>query len=266
MTYPPTGGYDPQQSAQPPYQPSDPYRQGQPSGYGAPTPPGFPGMTPPVNVQPGYSVPPSGMPYGQPPLPPQQPGQSNSLVITLGVIVGLVLLLGIAALLIVPGLLDDGDTVEANREPTVAASVEPTEDESDADTDADAEGSGDSGGGDEQRGWSDFVAFGKAEPGSPEDVVMRWETAYDLAKPDEMEELICSDPGWLLESYLDLAAERDPYEFSSTYYAASRDVYGERQVALTYSYGGVPSHDEISSGYVVVEEGGEWKVCDTAYF
>jgi RNA polymerase sigma factor (sigma-70 family) len=101
---------------------------------------------------------------------------------------------------------------------------------------------------------------------SPEDVVMRWETAYDLAKPDEMEELICSEPGWLLESYLDLAAERDPYEFSSTYYAASRDVYGERQVALTYSYGGVPSHDEISSGYVVVEEGGEWKVCDTAYF
>ncbi|MCH7229345.1 hypothetical protein L0U85_00485 [Glycomyces sp. L485] len=266
MTYPPAGGYDPQQyhvSSQPPQQPSDPYAQ----GYNAPPPqPNYgpgpaqyppPNMTPPIGVQPGY---PQGPPL-PPPIPPAQ--QGPNLGIVLGVIVGLVVLLGVAAVLIVPGMLEDDDPVASGGETTETEDEPATEDTTEAEEQPSEEE--DSG---ELQGWGEPVSSEDFEPNSPEGAAISWVVAADKGDNDTLDSLICAKPTSDMEWQLDYQKEYGGAGYDFIIWSVSREENGDTLAWANWTWDdGAPDEDDMDSGYTytVVEEDGQWKLCDAEY-
>ncbi|WP_100448918.1 hypothetical protein [Glycomyces xiaoerkulensis] len=277
MTYPPPGGYDPQQfqpGSQPPQQPSDPYSQGY--GNAPPPPPGYgpgqpspypqqpppPNMTPPVGVQPGYPPQP-GSPL-PPPMPP--PKQNSNLGLILGLIIGLVVVLGVAAVLLVPRLLEDdesesgqaadettGEESEEPEEPSEEPSPEPTEEDDDT-----------GGSGEGLEGWGAPVNSDDYDPNTPEGAGIAWVVAGDSGDNAAMEELMCADPSAALQSDYEFYQDYSPgYEF--LIWGMSREVDGRVQVWADWTWDDAEPDEEnadVYSVYVAVEEDGQWKLCD----
>jgi hypothetical protein len=279
MTYPPPGGENPQYQLQPEPQqpPSDPYSQGfgstpppgnyyqQPPPPQYTQPPGQPMMQPPVGVQPGYpSVPGSVLP---PPLPPAKDG--GNLGIILGVVVVLVIVLGVAAVLIIPGLVNKEDDPQAGggSETSEEASAEeseaepdPTEEESTADDGAT--------GGDEFATWGPAVSSEDYDPNTPEGAAITYMAAANSGDDAALEGAVCSTPTEAMEWDLDWERDGDGEQLDVTFWGVSREVDGETQAWSGYTDSGeAPASqadlDAISTYYfTVVEEEGQWKVCD----
>ncbi|HEU5127791.1 MAG TPA: hypothetical protein VFU12_07375 [Glycomyces sp.] len=293
MTYPPTGGYDPQQyhvSSQPP-QPNDPYSQGysaQPpppnydpgqQGQYPPPQPGYdpsqgqypppPNMTPPVGVQPGY-------PQGGSPLPPPIPpaSQGSNLGVILGIIVGLVVILGVAAVLIVPGMLeDDDDSAQAGddttSEPTEEEpSEEPSDDPEESPTPEETQGTDDTGGFD---GWSTPVSSEDFDPNTPEGAALSWQIGVDHGDEAALAEVMCASPSASLQAQYDAAASGDGDNYNFLLWGlAKAEQNGQVEVwaGWTWSDAAPASEDDMISGgdyFSAVEEDGTWKVCDVWY-
>ncbi|WP_026928537.1 hypothetical protein [Glycomyces tenuis] len=285
MSYPPPGGYDPQQYhvSGPPSQPSDPYSQ----GYNTPPPPPpgynpgtgqYPNATPPIGVQPGYPSGPPGVPPS--PLPPPIPPANNgsNLGIVLGVIVGLVVLLGIAAVLIVPGMLEDDD--EGSNEAGDGTTSEPAEEESpspETEESPSPEQSDDTGGEEETGGdsydWGAAVNSDDYDPNTPQGVGISWEIAVDDGDMDALAALMCSNPSEDLQWDYEWEVENNTaanYDFL-IWSVAKAEQNGEVEVwaGWTWDDTAPADQDDIDEGggqyYTVVEEDGTWKVCDIAY-
>ncbi|MFC4335111.1 hypothetical protein [Salininema proteolyticum] len=253
MSYPPGGGYDPHASQnQPPGQPSypqslPPTAPGGYSGGGYASPPGG-GYGPPPG---GQQFPPAGGPGGQ--------DNRSKLMLVLATIVGLVLVLGIGAIIVVPKWLkDDGGDQQGGGDDTSeqADPDAPSEDEEEPEQEI---------GGDNEGGWSDFRTKDELQVGSPEYAALQYLIAKADADADAMGEMLCSEPSSYLEFEVEYYEDLDPIaEFDSyeTTYFASRDVYGEIQVGYQGLPQGSPLHDEITNVITAVDEDGEWKVCD----
>ncbi|GAB3220127.1 hypothetical protein GCM10027447_04130 [Glycomyces halotolerans] len=279
MTYPPPGGYDPQQyppGSQPPPPPNDPYSQGYhsapqpPPNYEFGQPPQYgqqpPNMTPPVGVQPGYPTQPGQvMP---PPLPPAK--QGGNLGIILVVIVGLVVILGVAAVLLVPGMLDDesgqagsttSETSEAEPEESEAGEPEePTE------SDEPADSGGEPGAYD---GWGEPVNADDYDPNTPEGVAIDWALAADSGDIAAMEGLMCSEPSDMLEWEVDYYEDTGATDYGWLIWGMSREVDGQIQAWANWTFDdAAPNEDNagVYSALVMVDEGGAWKACDVVYF
>ena len=291
MTYPPTGGYDPQQyhvSSQPP-QPNDPYAQ----GYNAqPPPPNYdpsqgqypppapdysqpqgqypPNMTPPLGVQPGY-------PQGGSPLPPPIPpaSQGSNLGIILGIIVGLVVILGVAAVLIVPGMLEDDDEPsEAGGETTSEpAEEEPSEEPSEEAEESEAPEGEETGGTGGFEGWGTPVSSENYDLNTPEGAAIAWEIAVDDGDMDALADLMCSSPSDSLEWAYDYELEYNSapnYDFL-IWSLAKEPQGGEVEVwaGWTWDDTAPDEQDDMDSGggqyFTAVEEDGTWKLCDLWY-
>lgn len=271
MTYPPPGGENPQYHLQPePLPPSDPYAQGYNS---TPPPPGNhyqqqpppytqPMMSPQVGVQPGYpSAPGSVLP---PPIPPAK--QGGSLGVILGVIVALVVVLGIAAVLIIPGMINDenpsaGGGVEtsekASPEETESA-PEPTEE---APTTADAAD-------DEFATWGPAVNSEDFDPNTPEGAAITYMMSADSGDDAALQAVVCSSPTGDMTWDMEYELRGDGEQFGWLFWGVSREVDGETQAwsGRTSSDTAPDSQDDLDSissyYFTVVEEEGQWKVCD----
>ena len=274
MTYPPPGGYDPQQyhvSSQPPQQPSDPYAQ----GYGAPPPPpGYgpsptqysqpqqPAMTPPIGVQPGY---PPGAPS---PLPPQlpPPQQGGNLGLILGVIVGLVVLLGVAAILVVPGMLeDDEEPSQAGEDPSSEAAEEPTDAPAEEEQSAEGEEDSESGG---LEGWSTPVNSDDYDVNTPEGAAIAYVVAADSGDTETLESLLCSEPTDDMQWDYEYEVEYGGAGWDFLIWGMSKEVDGEIEAWAGYTMDDTaPKESDLQYGnfYTAVEEDGQWKLCDVTY-
>ncbi|WP_025273252.1 hypothetical protein [Haloglycomyces albus] len=265
MTYPPGGGYDPNSQPQqpmnnPPYQPSGP-PGGQPGGYQS-LPPTAPG---------GFNAP--NNPYG----PPGGGDNRSKLMLVLASIVGLVLVLGIGAVIVVPKWINDSED-QASEEQSSEQSDESDNDDNSGDdntagddTNNDDNGddtSDDNVGGENEGGWSDFVTMEEIESGTVEDVALQYLIAQKEFDADTMEELVCNNPDSSIEWDLDYYSDGEQYyefdEYTTTYFS-SRDVHGEIQVAYQSLSRGSPLHEDIDSVFIVVKEDYEWKICDRSY-
>ena len=292
MTYPPPGGYDPNQpGGQPPQQPSDPYNQGynsapppapqsyelsQPPQYSS-QPPTNPGLTPPVNVHPGY---PPGTPS---PLPPQvipQTGGGNKLPLILGIVVALVVVLGVVAILVVPGMVGDDDSDQAGGstateepEPT----EEPTEDtEPTEDPEPTEEPTEDIGGDIDTDpylldGWGEPVNSDDYDVNTPEGVAIEWKVLADDGDTDAMAELMCESPTENLEWQLEWAEDYAP-DYNFLIWGMSREKDGQTQVWANWTWDDSapdpyePDNTDMDHLFTVVEEDGTWKICDFSYY
>ncbi|THV41441.1 hypothetical protein [Glycomyces buryatensis] len=278
MTYPPPGGNDPQHfqlQPEPSQQPSDPYSQGYNSAppsapnyfdpnapqYGQQPPP--PHMTPPVGVQPGY---PQGAPSALPPQLPQQKHGGN-LGIILVIVVGLVAVLGVAAVMLIPGILDEGEdqgggsTVESES-PSEEESEEPSEEPTEEEPTEDEE---------EEDPADDFDTWGTAsssedfDVNSPEGAAIAWKWAYDTGDAETMESLICSDASDYLVWQYEHIEEYGGSDPGYPVWGMAREVDGAYEAWAGWTYTDAkPTEDDLSLGYIyeVVEEDGTWKVCD----
>jgi len=281
MTYPPPGGENPQYQLQPePQQPSDPYMQGynstppppgnyyQPQpGYPPQPPPGQPNYTqPPIGVQPGYpTAPGSVLP---PPIPPAK--QGNNLGIILGVIVAIVVVLGVAAVLIIPGLTGDDEDPSAGGDPTTSekaseaetsAAEEPTEEETDG-GDQPAAGGFDT--------WGTPSSESDYDAASPEGVAIAYQVAQNAGDDATLESLVSSsatdDMTWDLQYELDDTTAPNDWPF----WGMSRTLDdGTVQAWAGYTWDDTApvAADDIVGGYTytLVEEGGTWKLYDLVY-
>lgn len=291
MTYPPPGGGNPQYQLQPePQQPGDPYSQGYsstpppgnhyqqpPPQYTQPSvPPQYtqpsapPQYTqPPVGVQPGYpSAPGSVLP---PPIPPAN--QGGNLPVILGVVVALVVVLGIAAVLIIPGMVnkDDGDdqagggtsqsAEPSEEEATSEPEPEPSEEETTADTGAD----------DDFATWGTPVNSDEVEAGTPEAAAINYRIGADTDDHELMQAQVCSSPTSAMQSDVEWELEYEGLNTGFLLWSMTREVDGGVEVwaGWTMDDSEPSSTAEMNEGvgdiYTAVEEDGAWKLCDVTY-
>lgn len=278
MTYPPPGGENPQYQLQPePLPPSDPYAQGynstpppgnyyQPQGQPHYTqPPSQPMATPQPNVQPGYpSTPGSVLP---PPIPPAS--QGASLGVILAVIVGLVIVLGVAAVLIIPGMVDDddpqagggGDTSEEASPEESKPAPEPSEATSSAEEE-------ETGADDDFATWGPAVNSDDFDPNTPEGAAITYMQSADSGDDAALQAVVCASPTDAMVWDMEYELEGDGEKYGFLYWGISRVVDGETQAWAGWTWedtapASQSDLDSISSYYfTVVEEEGQWKVCD----
>ncbi|WP_205325973.1 hypothetical protein [Glycomyces sp. YM15] len=285
MTYPPPGGGNPQYQLQPePQQPSDPYSQGYnstpppgnyyqqqpPQQYTQPSNPQYPPVPiqPTMNVQPGYpSAPGSVLP---PPMPPANQGSGN-LGVILGVIVALVVVLGVAAVLIIPGMMDDDDP-QAGGDPSESAA--PSEEESSEDAEAPVEEEAttpDAAADDDFATWGTPVNSEEFAAGTPEAAAINYRIGSDTDDDDLMQAQVCAEPTSAMQTDLEWELEYPGYNFDFLLWSMSREVDGgmEVWVGWTMDDSEPNSTDEMEDGsgytFTAVEEGGVWKLCDVTY-
>ncbi|WP_335991967.1 hypothetical protein [Glycomyces sp. MUSA5-2] len=290
MTYPPPGGENPQYQLQPePQQPSDPYSQ----GYNTPPPPtnyyqqqqqpGYsqPQMQPPPQ-QPQYTQPQMGVqpgPYPSapgsvlpPPIPPAK--QGGSLGVILAVVVGLVIVLGVAAVLLIPKLTgedddpqaggDDPATSESEEEPEPSdeASEEPAEEPTDG---------GDSGGGGFDSWGTPVGSAGdySYDVSTPEGVALAYQVAQNNGDDETLQSLCAADMTDDMAWDLDYEINDTAAPASYPYWAMSREVDGVVQAWAGYTWDDTApqSADDTIGGYTytLVEEDGAWKLYDLEY-
>lgn len=288
MTYPPPGGGNPQYQLQPePQQPSDPYSQGYnstppPGNYYQQQPPppqytqpsnpqysqpGQPMMPPQVGVQPGYpSAPGSVLP---PPIPPAKEG--GNLGIILGVIVALVVVLGVAAVLIIPGMLDDGDS-EAGGGETTSESPEPSkEEETTAAEPSEEAATPDAGADDDFATWGTPVNSDEVADGTPEAAAINYRIGSDTDDDALMQAQVCASPSSAMQSDLEWELENTGYNWNFLLWSMTREVEGgmEVWVGWTMDDSEPSSTAEMDEGsgytFTAVEEDGAWKLCDVIY-
>ncbi len=291
MTYPPPGGENPQYQLQPePQQPSDPYMQ----GYNSTPPPGNYYQQPPQYTQPQYSQPQYPQQPGQPMMPPQvgvQPGyptapgsvlpppippakEGGNLGIILAVVVGLVVVLGVAAVLIIPGMVnkDDedpqaggGDDVTSEE---AAKSEEATEEEP---APTEEEAPVDPGGEDDFATWGTPINSEQYETGTPEAAALNYRLAADTDDDAMMQSQVCASPSGAMQSDLDYELDAEGGNYGFLLWSMSREVTGGMEVWVGWTWDdSEPSNQaeiDEGSGYIftAVEEGGEWKLCDRTY-
>lgn len=289
MTYPPPGGENPQYQLQPePQQPSDPYMQGYnstppppanyypqqppPPQYTQPPsqpqytqPPSQPMMPTQIGVQPGYpSAPGSVLP---PPMPPAK--QGGNLGVILAVIVGLVVVLGIAAVLIIPGMVNDdggnqagGDTSESEEpskeEEASDPAPEPSEEE---ETTADTSGS--------LEGWTTAVNSDDYDVNTPEGAAIAYRIAADTDDDATMQSLVCANPSENMQFDLDWELENAGFNFDFLQWGISTEEGDEVKAWAGWTDDDLApdSVDDLTNGYTftAVQEDGRWKLCDVAY-
>jgi hypothetical protein len=291
MTYPPPGGGNPQYQLQPePQQPSDPYSQGynstpppgnyyqqppppqytQPSAPQYPQQPTQPMMPPQVGVQPGYpSAPGSILP---PPIPPAK--QGGNLPVILGVVVALVVVLGIAAVLIIPGLVNDDEDPQAGGGDETSESAEPSTEESASSepaTDPTEEETADAGGDDDFATWGTPVNSDEVAAGTPEAAAINYRVGADTDDDDLMQAQVCASPSSAMQSDLDWELENSGFNFGFLLWSMSREVDGGVEVWVGWTMDdSEPSSTaemEEGSGYTftAIEEDGGWKLCDVTW-
>ncbi|MQM28504.1 hypothetical protein [Glycomyces albidus] len=280
MTYPPPGGENPQYQLQPePQQPSDPYAQGyntpppptnyyqQQPGYSQP-PPQYSQPGPPMGVQPGPypTAPGSVLP---PPIPPAK--QGGNLGVILAVVVGLVVVLGVAAVLLIPTLTEDDEDPQAGEgddtstseseepAPSEEPSTEPTEEES---TDG-----GDSGA--TLEGWGTPVSSESFDANTPEGAALTYRLASDTDDDAALQSVVCASPSDNMEFDVEWELEYDGGDYGFLLWSMSKEENGETKVWAGWTLDDLPpdSEDDLSSGYTftAVEEDGAWKLCDVEY-
>ncbi|HEX2143043.1 MAG TPA: hypothetical protein VHG10_00910 [Glycomyces sp.] len=281
MTYPPPGGENPQYQLQPePQQPSDPYMQ---PGYSTPPPPGNyyqqqpppqytqpptqPGMMPPqVGVHPGYpSAPGTILP---PPLP--QPKQGGSLAVILAVVVGLVVVLGVAAVLIIPGMLEDEEQdPQAGGDPAKTEAVETTEEATEAEPEptAEEETPAETDNGDFAT-WGTPINSDEYTSDTAEGAAINYRLASETDDDELLQSLICASPSEELQFDVDWQLEYDGTDWGFLLWSMSREVDDgvEVWVGWTMDDSEPSDQDEMEEGvyeiYKAVEEDGQWKLCD----
>lgn len=280
MTYPPPGGENPQYQLQPePQQPTDPYMQ----GYGNTPPPGStpppgnyppqpqytqpqgPPLMPPVGVQPGYpSTPGSVLP---PPIPPAQ--QGGNLVGILAAVVGVVVVLGIAAVLIIPGMLDDDDDQAGKGDATTSEEPEPepTEEEPEPEpepTEEEPTGAA-------LEGWgSPISSDDDFDPNSPVGVAMTYTLAAYSGDDETLKSLVSDNATDDMQWDLDYRVEETvTYDFLIWGVKRNGDDDGKVQAwaGWTWDDTAPADEDDLSTGYTftLVEEDGKWKLYDLVY-
>lgn len=280
MTYPPPGGGNPQYQLQPePQQPSDPYSQ----GYNSTPPPGNyyqqqpppqqytqpasqPPMPPPIGVQPGYpSAPGSVLP---PPIPPAR--QGGNLPVILGVIVALVVVLGIAAVLLIPGMVSDDDPQAGNEtsespEPSKEeeATSEPAQEPSTED-----EPTPDAGADEDFATWGTPVNSDEFTAGTPEAAAINYRLGMDSDDDELMQAQMCASPSSALQSDFEWEQEMEGGDWGFLLWSMSREVDGEVEVWVGWTMDDSAPSDqaEMEEGvydiFTAVEEDGQWKLCD----
>lgn len=278
MTYPPPGGENPQYQLQPePQPPTDPYMQGYnttppPGNYYQQQPPqpqytqpGPPMMSPQVGVQQGYpSAPGSVLP---PPLPPAR--QGGSLGVILAVVIGLVLVLGVAAVLIIPGLGDDEPDAKGGDEDKTTAAEEPSSEPVEEETteEEDTGGTVD----DDFATWGTPVNSDSFDANTPEGAALTYRLAADSDDNAALESVVCASPTDSMEFDRDWELENEGWGFGFLLWSMSREVSGgtEVWVGWTMDDSAPESQADVDGGsgytFTAVEEGGQWKLCDVEY-
>ncbi|GAA1660990.1 hypothetical protein GCM10009830_02630 [Glycomyces endophyticus] len=283
MTYPPPGGGEnPQYQLQPePQQPSDPYAQGyntpppptnyyqQQPQYSQPPmqqPPQYSQPGPPMGVQPGYPTAP-----GQvlpPPLP--QPKQGGNLGVILAVVVGLVVVLGVAAVLLIPKLTEDDEPQAGGGDPTTAAeeSEEASEEPSQEEPTEEATEGGDTGGA-TLEGWGTPINSDSFDANTPEGAAITYRLASDTDDDAALQSVVCASPSDNMQFDVDWELEYTGGNYGFLLWSMSKEESGATKVWVGWTLDdeAPDTEDDLSSGYTftAVEEDGAWKLCDVEY-
>lgn len=280
MTYPPPGGENPQYQLQPePQQPSDPYAQ----GYNTPPPP-----TNYYQQQPGYSQPPQQPQYSQPgppmgvqpgpypsapgsvlppPIPPAKEG--GNLGVILAVVVGLVVVLGVAAVLLIPRMLEEDEDPQAGGGTETSESEEPAPSEDPATEPAEEETTAGGDTGATLEGWGTPVNSESFDANSPEGAALTYRLASDTDDDAALQSVVCASPSDNMQFDVEWELEYDGGDYGFLLWSMSKEENGETKVWAGWTIDDLPpdSEDDLSSGYIftAVEEDGAWKLCDVEY-
>ncbi|GAB3994498.1 hypothetical protein GCM10029992_09050 [Glycomyces albus] len=201
-----------------------------------------------------------------------QTGGGNKLPLVLGIVVALVVVLGVVAILVVPGMLDDDDSNEAGgsetsepaEEETTEEEPEPTEEEP-----TEEEPTEETGGSGNFEGWGTPVNSDSYDVNTPEGVAIEWKVLADDGDTDAMSQLMCENPTENLEWELDWAEDYAP-DYNFLIWGMSRENNGQTEVWANWTWDDEEPNEasenaDVDSVFVVVEEGGTWKICDYYY-
>ncbi|WP_112136546.1 hypothetical protein [Glycomyces dulcitolivorans] len=282
MTYPPPGGENPQYQLQPePQQPSDPYAQGyntpppptnyyqQQPGYSQPQmqqPPQYTQPGPPqMGVQPGYPTAP-----GQvlpPPIPPAK--QGGNLGVILAVVVGLVIVLGVAAVLLIPKLTEDDADPQAGGGDDTSEAEEPEQSDEPATEPSEEETDSSDTGGSTLEGWGAPVSSDSFDANTPEGAAITYRQAADTDDDAALQSVVCATPSDDMQFDVDWELEYEGGNYGFLLWSMSKVEGGETLVWVGWTLDDLPpdSADDLSSGYTftAVEEEGAWKLCHVDY-